>query len=176
MSTNPELNLRKRRGDGPNHQPNKKVKHVASASASRGLQITQEGQQDESTKQKPEELALNGKSIVEGKQDIKKKKSKQKRNKEDVPNVQGLEERELEKNEISPPQNGITPKQKKKGKEFVGEDTIKAVNSIHARSSKDRKVRLKGPMKEFSWSISQPLGGCFVPLDPVFSVDEKYDI
>jgi NET1-associated nuclear protein 1 (U3 small nucleolar RNA-associated protein 17) len=57
-----------------------------------------------------------------------------------------------------------------------GSSTVVAANGEHVeRSSKKEKKQRKHKDKSADqWSVSSPLGGWFLPQDPVFSLDEKY--
>jgi hypothetical protein len=168
MSANQESSPRKRRGENANHQPSKKVKHTTGVTTSQTLQAPDDGDRNESEKQNSEKVTLNGETHV-GKIEGTEKKKKHRKDKEDIPNAPGLEVEELDKNKLS-----SSPKKKRKGKNVVAQDSTKSVDTVKVRSSKDKMIRSKNATKEWSWSISQPLGGCFAPVDPVFSADEKY--
>ncbi|KAF2738188.1 WD40 repeat-like protein [Polyplosphaeria fusca] len=55
-----------------------------------------------------------------------------------------------------------------KSKRHYGDTAIEAVP---AKKSKSQSSKAKG---KASWALSPPVGGWFLPQDPVFSVDEKY--
>lgn len=111
--------------------------------------------------------ALNGTAIANDNDpaESQSKSSKQSRPQKPSPS-------KLESGESRNPPGKSTEKSKKENKHTTGKEVVqpKTNGAIPQKSEKKKKKSRKSP----SWSISEPLGGWFLPQDPIFSADEKH--
>jgi hypothetical protein len=193
MSANLETTSKKRRGEGPDPKPSKKIKHTTQSavidSSSHGKKDTDAIKAKKIKGEGKEKVELNGGSHKEKKKASKLEKSSEKIEKHEKKNrkmkaeddsaVNGKEREEKEpvavlekkpsksKRKLHLPleENGV-----KSNDMTVANDTsvLKLVNT-----SSDLTKPSK-PVKKWSWSTSPPFGGRFEPLDLVFSVDEQF--
>lgn len=196
MSAQSDESSRKRRRDGVDHKPTKKLKPTSPIAdvklaeshkngsgkdnKSNGEELANGDAHKEETKKSKSKSDKHSKKTSHGKDDRPKKSDKHIKEdpeKESTP-------RKSTANDVSIRRKSEHKSKKRKGKEESvnepdREDAIQFTSRISDLGplSKDKTlVKKPTPSKKWSWSLSQSYGGRFAPIDPVFSVNEKYGL
>jgi hypothetical protein len=190
MSAELQISSKKRRREVSSHKPAKKPRYSPDLNDVEIPQMNEEHVQETPKRQKNKKLKVNGHKPVEEEKKPKLKKRARKEEKIKVedkcevqtstpeapqipepsknePSVEAKAERE-----VSVETKVEKTKVERKSKRKTTLDPSVAPQAI-IKSSRQALVKTPKGQHEWSWSISQPLGGRFASLDPVFSLDEK---